>query len=297
MITENNVLKMTKHVYKRKRRTIFLIMILAFMAVESADVLFAQDEGSVYLTRGIRKYREEWDISGAIDDLQKALSFGLRSEQERIDAYQCLAFCFAENGEKTKSVEAFVQLLELNRDFGLSSDTSPRFMEPFDEAKEVIKEKYKDVEPPILTDLTEGPVVVGEPFTIRVKVQDNDKVAQVGILYRVGDKKEFEKQREMTQVQENVYEFVVAETRMPGVYYRIDAWDSSGNQGRLRDGNELFAEAVDLTAPSEISVKPAKNRKWIYYTAGAVAVASAGIYLLVKPKQKAKIVVDMPTSF
>jgi len=100
--------------------------------------IFAQDLGNEYLQSGIKKYNK-LDINGTIEDLEKALSEGLKRKNDKIEAYKYLAFCYAEKGDLYESVKAFRNLLKIKRDFDLGKDPSPTHFKPFEQAKRDMK--------------------------------------------------------------------------------------------------------------------------------------------------------------
>lgn len=98
--------------------------------------VFSQEQGLDYLKRAQQKFDDDWDINGAIADVTRALSIGLKTDAQKIQAFQLLGFCYAENGENIKSIEAFKNLLKTNPGYMLNADVSPTYQIPFYTAKQ-----------------------------------------------------------------------------------------------------------------------------------------------------------------
>lgn len=126
-------------IYDHLRPVVFiLIFSLSILILNEPIAIFAQDLGNVYMQSGIKKYNQ-FDINGAIDDLEKALSEGLKSKNQKIEAYKYMAFCYAEKGDLDESVKAFKNLLKIKRNFDLGEDPSPTHFNPFEQAKRDMK--------------------------------------------------------------------------------------------------------------------------------------------------------------
>ena len=95
---------------------LILIFSLYILILNEPIAIFSQVFGNEYLQSGIKKYNQ-FDINGAIEDLEKALSKGLKSKNEKIEAYKYLAFCYAEKDNLNEAVTAFKNLLKIKRDF------------------------------------------------------------------------------------------------------------------------------------------------------------------------------------
>jgi len=230
----------------RLRAITYTLLISLFLFILQEPIqLFAQESGSVYLRKGIKRY-EEWDISGAIINLRQALSVGLNKKEERIEAYKLLGMCYAENGDQDKSVDTFRSLLKIAPDFQLGLDPSPTYAVPFAKAKgKVPGEKIVDLEPPQLTDLTVGPVLEGKTLQIIIKAHDEGGVARVVIAYKNGDDLEYTKS-DMKETEEGVYEFTIPEARRPWVEYAIAAFDNAGNR-KILEGKSGSTQVVEVT--------------------------------------------------
>lgn|GEM_PF-3667540 len=118
---------------------IFSLFVLIFF---EPIALLAQGLGKEYLQSGIQKYNH-FDINGAIVDLEKALSEGLKNTNDKIEACKYLAFCYAEKENFRESVIFFKDLLKIKHDFDLGPDPSPTHLKPFEQAKREMKGSKK----------------------------------------------------------------------------------------------------------------------------------------------------------
>ncbi len=90
-----------------------------------------------------------------------------------------------------------------------------------------------DQSPPTIFDLTDGRAMEGMSFPIRVKVQDNNEVSQVVVVYMNGVGSSAVK-REMIKVHDSIYEFEIPELANQKFSYAIAAWDKAGNRNILK---------------------------------------------------------------
>ena len=265
-----------------------LIASMCIFVFQEPIILFSQQSGNFYLQRGVRKYNDEWDITGAIIDLQRALSTGLRNNEDKIQAYKFLAFCHAENGEKEKAVQNFKNLLLISPSFRLSEDPSPTHAVPFHEALGSGDYKPNDMEPPVLTNLTQSLAFSGSPFQIRVKVTDNLVIARVTIVYKTYGMEEFAR-ADMDKVEKDIYQFEIREAKKPQISYAIAAWDKAGNRGYLKSdsGSTQIVAVTDMTKLTEEKIPQVKNTKgssktllWVILggavVAGGIVAITAG---------------------
>jgi len=99
-----------------------------------------------------------------------------------------------------------------------------------------------DQSPPDIYDLTDGQAMEGMSFPIRVKVQDNNEISQVVVVYKNGVESNPVK-REMTKVDEGIYEFEIPELTDQIFSYAVAAWDKAGNRNTLKAKNIKVIES------------------------------------------------------
>jgi len=246
----------------------YIFILISFLCFYNIFTLSAQESGISFITKAVEKYRKEWDLDGAIVDLRRALSTGL-SKQYKIQAYRVLAICYAENDEFAKAVNAFGNLLKLDPAFKLDGDASPTIRNPFEVAKNPKKNSRinsMDSEPPELYDLTQGPIYEGSPFIIKVRAADNTSIKRVAIAYQSGNVGK-QTRAQMTEVQNNIYEYTIPIARKDKVSYAIAAWDNDGNKAFLRDKNGNTTKSVNV-------ITSARNgsKKKFYKIAGVAII-------------------------
>jgi len=269
---------------KMKPVVYLLIASMCILIFHEPVILFAQQSGNYYLLRGMRKYNDEWDIAGAIIDLQRALSTGLSNNQDKIQAYKYLAFCHAENGEKSKAVQDFKNLLLIAPSFRLDADSSPTHLVPFNEALGSRDYTINDMEPPVLINMTQSLAFSGSRFQIRVKVTDNIDVARVTIAYKTYGMAEFVR-ADMAKVENDIYQFEIREARKPRISYAIAAWDKAGNRGHLTSvrGSTQIVEVTEIANLAGTKSTPGKAKEsggntLLWVILGGAAVAGGIIY-------------------
>jgi hypothetical protein len=223
-------------VHKFKYISFLLILNVLLFNFQLPVNLHGQDSGIFYFKRALEKYND-WDTEGAIFDLKMALQTGL-NKQYQVEAFRILARWYVESNHHDKAVDAFRNLLKIKPDFRLKKDRSPTIKQAFEEAKKFFKSSNNsvnsfDYEPPTLISHTEKIAYEGKPFRVRAKIEDNDKISRVLIVYKSGNDSKPLKSN-MNNVGENLYEFVIPKANKPRVSFAIAAWDKGGNKSFLK---------------------------------------------------------------
>ena len=201
-----------------------LILSLSLFVLSEPIQLFAQEAGEFYLRRGIQKY-EELDISGAILDLLRALTLGIKTDEGKIDAYRYLAVCHAESGEKAAAVQYFKNLLEINPSFRLDEDASPLLLRPFNEALSGM-----DQQPPVIEHQPVAQIESGTVLVVKAEVRDSTGVNEVNLYFRQTGEDVYRSEK-MIKGSGDDFQFALAVdiVQEPGVEYYIEAYDVLGN--------------------------------------------------------------------
>ena len=234
----------------RVKPVIYLLIVAIFIFVLHEPIkLFAQESGDVYLRRGIQKY-EAMDVTGAVSDLQKALSVGLRSDEEKVEAYKYLAFCHAESRQLEQAIQYFINLLQLDSTFRLGTDASPALLRPFTEALSAI-----DNQPPLIDHQPVKQIESGTVLVVKTEVRDNNGVNEVNLYFRrIGE--DVYRSEKMIKGSGDDYQFALAVdiVQGPGVEYYIEAYDVLGNGpatvGTADDPMIVTVIALDRVPPT-----------------------------------------------
>ena len=250
---------------KRMKPIIYLLLVCMILLILQQPIqLMAQLSGSYYLQRGIKKYEENWDIIGAISDLQMAIQKkDLKTKEEQIQICKYLAYCYAENGDQYNAEKTFNVLLKIYPKFRLPKNSSPTYYIPFTNAL-----KGSDKEAPIITVITERKTSEGEPYIIRVIVKDNTRVDKVTVAYKIVD--DSMSNEEMEYRGDDTYELIIPNVKKPSVLYNVTAWD--------------IAENISDSGDIEVEVKGKSNLwKWLLGTGITLLIGGYLLYNYVIP--------------
>ena len=116
-----------------------------------------------------------------------------------------------------------------------------------------------DQSPPVIFDLTDGQAIAGMPFPITVKVQDNNEVSQVVVVYKTGADSNPVKS-EMKKVDDDIYEFRIPELTDQKFSYAVAAWDKAGNRNILKAKNiDVIANEENINTNNQTNNNPAND--------------------------------------
>jgi tetratricopeptide (TPR) repeat protein len=256
---------------ERKRISLYVILLLGLLsrpaaaAVESPEVL-----------AGIAAYNA-MEYDKAIEALQRGLRETLTRE-EKVAAYQTLAFCHVAVGKKADAIVDFEAVLRIDDAFELDRTRSPLERAAFEEAKARVAMGQAEVREGALSlaalkpEITPAQPHAGQAVRLRVSYPGGmaDKLSLfyrtrgLGLYSRLlvpGDSAgRFEATLPGPRVQ------------APGLEYYLIALDESGAS---------VARAGSLARPLQLGVlevrKPAYKRGWFWGLMSGLALAGAGV--------------------
>ncbi len=288
-------MKIKKSCFISSFRSVITCLLICCFVIHILNVpsCFAATRSERLLEAGIRAY-EKADFQQAEESIQEALEKGLTKDSDRIRAYQYMGYLFTLTGNLQSAQLEFAKALQIDHEFRLSEEVSPRFRDVFQLALDAMPEKQEtDTDPPaIQCDL---PDAVNENMSliITATIQDASEIQSACLFYRTAGTMPFTMVN-MNRISDNRFNTTLFEKNVQpdALEIYIKATDEHGNgPGWFGDSEhphriqviEKIVESPVAAKPESSKIEPKakkSNKIWLWIAGGAALLGGAVVMLM-----------------
>ena len=232
------------------------VLLASFIVWLSHDLFlprnaWAQTSGLQYLFKA-KKHWENLELDEAIEALHSALEEGLTQNEDRIEAYKLLGFCWATKRDTTNAKANYIEALKIDKDFELLESLSPVLVDPFEAAKREFAAIDDDAPVIVFTPVTSA--MANVDFEITATVVDASDIKEVTLFYKNASEMYYSKV-DMEQKTGNTYSCIIPKANMTGegVHYYLVAYDVNNNgpamAGTTASPFQVTVEVADTQPP------------------------------------------------